>query len=199
MEPWEPPKGPWAGGECFAPFTLKSPSTESHLAFTASLKASSLIFMQNDVITRHHGIYPSAGLRAQHFNGHALKTQPSLIPKVSYSIPSPRSDGGILSTTRLNALFAINSFAPKWPAISPATIITLRAEASERKQRELCESLWAALAGKLPLRRYYSSSSSPYGACSTSHYSSSWSIHTGLALRVITFRAEVSIQDLLYE
>ena len=56
----------------------------------------------------NHGIHenpscdetcPSAGLRTQHFNEHALHTEPCLIPNECYFSPASRSDSCILSTS----------------------------------------------------------------------------------------------------
>ena len=53
------------------------------------------------------------------------------------------SDDTILSISSLKRSLAINSFASERPVIIQATIITLRAEPSKRKQWELCELLGA--------------------------------------------------------
>ena len=86
-------------------------------------------------------ICPPAGLRTQHFNEHALHTEPCLIPKECYSSPASRSDSWIMSTSCLKGALATNMFAPKGAAYSHGCIITLRAEASGKKQWELCELL----------------------------------------------------------
>ena len=53
----------------------------------------------------------AAGLRAQHFNEHALQREPCLIPKECYSSPASRSDRWILSTLHVKHLFATHTFA----------------------------------------------------------------------------------------
>ena len=77
---------------------------------------------------------PSAGLRAQHFNEHALHTEPCLISKECYSCPSSRSDSRILSSSCLKAALATHNLDTKGLAYVHVRIITLRAWASLRKQ-----------------------------------------------------------------
>ena len=72
---------------------------------------------------------PPAGLRAQHFNEHALHTEPHLIPKDCYPSPSSRSDSWILSISCLKVRLAISTFGRRSHVSSQARIITLRANA----------------------------------------------------------------------
>ena len=130
-------------------------------------------------MTTHETCSP-AGLCTQHFNEHTLHTEPCLVPNECYSSPASRSDSWIMSTSCLKGALAINMFAPKGAAYSHGCIITLRAEASGKKQWELCELLFENLqrfALRVTLREptevcstsLYSSRLRLYGTCSTNH------------------------------
>ena len=87
-----------------------------------------------DPIMTHHESCPPVGLCTQHFNEHALQTEPCLIPKECYPSPASRYDGWILRISWLKGPLAINMFGPMGAAYSHGRIITLRAAASLRKQ-----------------------------------------------------------------
>ena len=70
----------------------------------------------------------------------------SLIPKLCYSRGASRSDSTILRISCLKPALATHSFDSQRGCSVPGRIITLRAEASGRKQWELCE-----LFGRHPL------------------------------------------------
>ena len=70
---------------------------------------------------------PAAGLRAQHFVGHALLTVYHLIPDECYSSSLSRSDRWILSISCFKHAAATHNLGPHGTCFFPGRIITIRA------------------------------------------------------------------------